>query len=299
MLRLERLGWTHGIAFTAFGRKIGIRVNQAAALEQALELLPPGAAPARAPYVERMYSLRVGGETALARGNRRGVRQFHLLFAGLTRVVRSMDLEEAMASLAGDLKLYVAETAARRVFVHAGVVGWRGQAIVLPGSSHSGKTTLVAELVRAGATYYSDEYAVLDARGRVHPYARPLEIRREGLRRMLRCPVEELNGRAGRKPLPPGLVVVTTYQPGTDMGTDWKPAPLTQGQGMLELLAHTVCARQRSDEALRALRQATARTMILRGTRGAAAVAARDILRLADEYADRLASEGKGIVYEV
>ena len=34
----------------------------------------------------------------------------------------------------------------------------------LPGSSFTGKTTLVAALVRAGATYYSDEYAVLDER---------------------------------------------------------------------------------------------------------------------------------------
>jgi hypothetical protein len=34
--------------------------------------------------------------------------------------------------------------------------------------SYSGKTTLVSELIRAGATYYSDEYAVIDERGRVH-----------------------------------------------------------------------------------------------------------------------------------
>ena len=57
-----------------------------------------------------------------------------------------------------------------RVFVHAGVVGWKGHAIVIPGRSRSGKTTLVAELVKAGAEYYSDEFAVLDAEGRVHPF---------------------------------------------------------------------------------------------------------------------------------
>jgi len=76
-----------------------------------------------------------------------------------------------------DLQLYVAEMAPRRLFVHAGVVGWRGQAIIIPGRTFTGKTTLVAALVKAGATYYSDEYAVLDVRGRVHPYARPLGIR--------------------------------------------------------------------------------------------------------------------------
>ena len=55
---------------------------------------------------------------------------------------------------------------------HAGVVGWRGRAIVIPGRSHAGKSTLVAELVRRGAVYYCDEFAVLHETGRVHPYRR-------------------------------------------------------------------------------------------------------------------------------
>ena len=67
--------------------------------------------------------------------------------------------------------VHVANYAPDRVFVHAGVVAWRGRALVLPGTSFAGKTTLVAELVRAGAIYYSDEYAVLDEQGRVHPYS--------------------------------------------------------------------------------------------------------------------------------
>jgi hypothetical protein len=58
------------------------------------------------------------------------------------------------------LQLWVAEGAPRHAFVHAGVVGWRGRAMVIPRSSHSGKSTLAAALIRAGATYYSDEYAV-------------------------------------------------------------------------------------------------------------------------------------------
>src|SRR4051794_20574153 len=65
---------------------------------------------------------------------------------------------------------------------------------VIPRVSHSGKTTLVAALVRAGATYYSDEYAVFDAQGSVHPYARPLGIRDGNGDRPRRCPVQELGG---------------------------------------------------------------------------------------------------------
>ena len=81
----------------------------------------------------------------------------------------------------------------------------------MPGRSFSGKTTLVRELVRAGATYYSDDYAVFDARGRVHPFPRQLSIRRNGAHVQERHPVESLGGVAGEMPLPVGLVAVTEY----------------------------------------------------------------------------------------
>jgi hypothetical protein len=41
---------------------------------------------------------------------------------------------------------------------------WLGPlAILIAGRSFSGNTTLAAELVRAGATYYSDEFKVVDS----------------------------------------------------------------------------------------------------------------------------------------
>ena len=65
------------------------------------------------------------------------------------------------------LRVAVGEYAVDRVFLHAGVVGWRGKAIIIPADSFKGKSTLVAELVRNGATYFSDEFAVVDANGLV------------------------------------------------------------------------------------------------------------------------------------
>jgi hypothetical protein len=47
--------------------------------------------------------------------------------------------------------------------LHAGVVSFGDGCMLLPAPTGSGKTTLTAGLVRAGATYYSDEIAVLDA----------------------------------------------------------------------------------------------------------------------------------------
>ena len=130
-----------------------------------LDLLPPGWRPAQSPIVDRIYSLVVGGTSPTAK-----LRRFNLLYVGSARLVRSMDLARVFEVLETDLQLFVAEMARRRLFVHAGVVGWNGRAIVIPGRSFSGKTTLVGEMLRNGATYYSDEYAVFDSRGRVHPY---------------------------------------------------------------------------------------------------------------------------------
>ncbi|HWC77252.1 MAG TPA: hypothetical protein VG778_07315, partial [Blastocatellia bacterium] len=197
MAKLDRLVWTAGFSFTSYGVIIGVRSNRAEVVEQARSFLPPLWTPSTGRKVELLYSFISGGNST-----RPGIRRFNILYANAARAARSLDMEEVFQAFESDLQLYVAERAPRRVFVHAGVVGWRGRAILLPGRTFTGKTTLVAELVRAGATYYSDEYAVLDAQGRAHPYTRPLAIRPADGGRSQKHKVEELGGRSGVKPLP-------------------------------------------------------------------------------------------------
>jgi hypothetical protein len=159
--------------------------------------------------------------------------------------------------------------------VHAGVVGWNGQAIVIPGRSYSGKSSLVTALVKAGATYYSDEFAVLDERGRVHPYAVPLAIRpdQNGAPPIKRR-VEEIGGVAGARPMPVGLVLITRYV----SGTRFRPRPVSAGRAVLELLGNTLPARRRPERVLDALTQVVSRALVLRGTRGEAEETAPQIL---------------------
>src|SRR5437870_1301491 len=209
MEKLDRLGWVVGMSFISYGVRVGLRVNQPDALDGLLAYLPEGWKPARSPVVERMYSLLIG-----APGPRSNVRRFHLLYGNAERLARTLELGSLCEAFETDLQLYVAQAARHRVFVHAGVVGWQGQAIVIPGRSFSGKSMLVAELVRAGAAYYSDEYAVVDPQGRVHPYPKPLSLRENGAARGKKYAMEELGGRAGSKPIPVGLVVVSAYKAG-------------------------------------------------------------------------------------
>jgi hypothetical protein len=216
--------------------------------------------------VDRLYSV-VRGTAGDGR-----LRRFHLVHADGAPIARSLDETTALQALRRDLRLFVAEGARGRVFVHAGVVAWRGRALLVPGRSFSGKSRLVAALVKAGATYYSDEYAVLDRRGRVHPFPTPLSLRpgEDGFE----APDPSLL-RPGRRPLPVGLVVLSEYRPGART----RLRRLSPGNGVLALLAHTVPARPRPAEALAALRNAVARAPVVRATRGEAEDFAAALIR--------------------
>lgn len=263
MEKIDRLGWAAGISFTSYGVSVGVRANSADALSAAQEYFPPGWKCSEATVVERLYSLVLnnGGD------ERRGLRRFNLLYGDIARLARTRDSAEVLDSFASNLHLYIAEMAQRRVFVHAGVVAWQGKAVMFPGRSYAGKTTLVAELVKAGATYYSDEYAVLDEKGRVHPFARPLQIRDNETGKQRRYAIEELGGRAGVKPLPVKLVLLSRYQP----GARWRPRRLSAGQGVLEMFAQTVSAQRQPAKALVALQKVATQALVLKGKRGEAA----------------------------
>lgn len=269
MAQLDRLGWADGMAFVSYGVRIGVRVSDPALLSQLQPALPPDRRSASSAVVERLYSVVAGGS-----GPRPGVRRFNLVYGDTDLVARTRELDEALERLDSNLRFYIAEHARRRIFVHAGVVGWRGQAIVIPGRASTGKSTLVAALVRAGATHYCDEYAVFDGRGRVHPYPRPLSLHDDGEGLPRKYSPESLGGVCGVEPLPVGMVLISPYRP----GATWRPRALSPGQGTLALLAHTMPARLRPRAALSTLRHVAAAARILRGVRGEAGEVARSIL---------------------
>ncbi len=163
---------------------------------------------------------------------------------------------------------HVALKAPDRIFVHAGAVAYRGRGIVIPGRSFSGKTTLVAQLLAAGATYYSDEYAVLDEQGLLHPFPKPLSLRlRAGKREQTNHPVGDLGGVAGSESVPVALIVATQYR----AGGEWQPSELTPGDAVLELFANAIPVNERPQESLTAFRHAVQRATAVKGPRGEAA----------------------------
>ncbi|MGH9818724.1 MAG: hypothetical protein ACRD43_01040, partial [Pyrinomonadaceae bacterium] len=201
-LRQERSKFPHHIGVEAYGVKLSVITNDASAIDEIEAALPAVLAEHYAvntrgepDHVFRLMRNRSGLDTLYKNGKRE--------YAGVSRA-------EMIGLLCSNLRLTIAEHAPRFVFVHAGVVAWKGKAIIIPGTSHSGKTTLAYELAKLGALYYSDEYAVIDERGRVHPFAKPLSMRaKNGDSRQTDRTVESIGGRAGTKPVSIGLVVLT------------------------------------------------------------------------------------------
>jgi len=261
MQKVDRLGWAVGFSLRSYGVRIGVRSNDAVMLSRVMELLPGEWEKVDRPVVDRVYSIMVGGA-----GARANVRRFNLLYGDHVRLARSLDLDAVLEAFDSDLRIFIAEFAKHRVFVHAGVVGWKGKAIVIPGRSFTGKSTLVAELIRAGATYYSDEYAVFDSRGRVHPFSKPLELRQEGNHKQTKIDIAEMGGQSGTKPLEVGLVLMTQFKD----GARWRPRKLTSGKGVLQLLFNTVSARRNPQRALETLERVAAQAEVLQGVRGQA-----------------------------
>jgi len=193
---------------------------------------------------------------------------------GRARPLAVPDAFAAAYHLVADLERVLAQRAPGLVFVHAGAVAWRGRAIVLPGASGSGKSELVAALLRAGADLLSDEYAILDTAGAARPYPRALVLRRGAQERRSAA---ALGARVAAAPAPVAVVALLRYRP----QEHWHPRGLTRGEAFLALLRHTVAARRRFDLSRAVLLTVAGQASAWQGARGAADEAARELLALA------------------
>jgi len=178
------------------------------------------------------------------------------------------------------IRLLIAEFAVDRVFIHAGVVSWRGRAILLPGESHAGKSTLVTELIKRGADYMSDEYAVVDAEASVHAYPRPISMRSTSLPTTTwKVPLDGLNTNVPERAVEPGLILFTRYQ----SDGVWAPKMLTTGKGVLQLVPHTVSIRVHPNFTMSVLSKLASRGIIAESLRGEAENASQMIIDLVDK----------------
>jgi hypothetical protein len=205
---------------------------------------------------------------------------YHLLFDDELRI-RLPSRKQAVEWMRHEIERHAALNSRDPLFIHAGVVGWRGRAILIPGRSMTGKSILVTELARRGAAYYSDEYAILDRDGRVHPYARAAVLR-DHAPLLWPAAATELKGGVGTEPLPVSLIVSTTYKP----GAKWRPVLIRGARAVLPIVDNAVLAREEPARLLELSLKVAQHAVTLQGMRPDAAAVAPMILQYLDDRLD-------------
>ncbi len=182
------------------------------------------------------------------------------LFRNEKNVANSSSEKEFYDFIESEIRLTIAEFAVSNVFIHAGVVAWKNKAIIIPGSSFTGKTSLIAELIKKGALYYSDEYAVLGENGFVHPFPKMLSLR--GIIddfQQVDYSANSLGAETGVDPIPVGLILFTEYDSSLEYSQndlDGFPVDImSKGQALLEIIQHTIPIRNKPAPVLQVLKK--------------------------------------------
>ena len=184
--------------------------------------------------------------------------------------------------LESDLALFASERIAGLVAIHAAVIIRGAEALLVPGTSHAGKSTLCLAAAGVGARVLTDEYALVDPiTGRVAGWRRPVRARRpDGA-------IDRLDIAVASDPVAVGLVALVAYD--ADPAHLW--APISGAEAVMGLLANTVCAQSRPDEALDAALALARSSQAVAGSRGEAIQAIVELLALID---GRAGSAGTG-----
>ena len=305
MEKVDRLGWADGFIVAPHGNfRLGVRLNTGERKQEIVDavVLPgwevltgnrranpvlaeqsqpdkesaSGTSPAVSGEVDALISFRVGGST-----KRKGVSDFHLVYVNQSRMERCLDFERALQVVDEHVHLMLAFEATHRIFVHSGVVEFNGRALLLPGVSFAGKSTLVKELVAHGASYFSDEYAVLDEDGLVYPYPKSLNLRQPGS--ITNSDTVALTPRQlGSKAVDPkaGIPVAGVLEVKFEEGKPWDVKAISPGKSAITLFSNTISARKRTKESLATVTKVAAGARNWSGTRGEAPEAAQRILEL-------------------
>ncbi len=256
----EREEWPFRRCLEVFGLKLGLGSNVSTGLEMLDSVRLPGweIGPDRQP-LDSHYGLVLepGGQYRLEHDE--------------DCLCQSDDPVRILEVLEDSVHSWLAQRALGKVFVHAGAVAWKGRALIFPGRSYSGKSTLTMALLQAGAQLYSDEFAVLDSQGFVHPFARAVKLRATptASQRTLSLP-------GASEPAPAGLILLTRHR----AGARFRPRRLSEARALVGILEHTVAARLNPQECLATLAGLVRTTPVLSGVRAEAAGAARSLLRL-------------------
>lgn len=168
--------------------------------------------------------------------------EYHLV-NGQRRYGPYRDVHNALRGVANGVHFLLGKRSPQ-TFIHAGAVEIDGAAVVFPGRSRYGKSTLVSALIEEGAGYLSDEYAVVSSDGAVFPLSKPIRLRGdEGFEYVTPEPVGTPGGFHCR------ALILTRYVE----GGRWEPVRLTSGQAAFKTLPYALQSSDDPDQVLGAV----------------------------------------------
>jgi hypothetical protein len=241
---LDALPWTHTAGpFRALAHDFVVRTCDRALGEYLGAVLDPFA------VGESAGEAAVAAYSVIDRGD--GTKNRYALYFGRERLALTPSGSFVVATLLWHVNRRALESGDDFVLVHAGAVVWKGRAALFPAPMESGKTTLVAGLVRSGAGYLSDEAAALDPHTLdVHPFPKSLtvevgswevladlapvvdpEVTRRYLLTEWHVDVRTIRSDALAPPTPPAFVIAPRYE--RDATTAL--LPMTRAEAMMEM----------------------------------------------------------------
>lgn len=272
--KLAKINWKGFYAFESYGVEIGIRSNDMEVLGRLKNrlpfLLPTGLREIEFNSATHIFSINWSNNK----------RKKHYFYKNSEEIGQLPFKEEKLDMLESQIRMTVAEFAKDHVFLHAGAVKYKDKAIIIPARSFSGKTTLVAELAKRGLEYYSDEYAVIDKDGFLHPFPKQLSMR--GIindYEQLDLDVEEFGGKKGEKPINIGLILVSKFK----KRARFQPQLISSGEGIIESIANSVSIRQNPEFVLQVLGIVMNKAKVVKTNRTEAAKFADKFLPYLDE----------------
>ena len=271
---LDRLDWPMQHRVMIAGVRVLVRSTVAAGWDDILEHVPSGRSFAAEWPPALVYSLTPAGGPHVLQPD-----THHVLYRGATWLAGSKDRRVVLKQLLSDITLEVAQRAPRWSVFHAGAVTWGDAGIVLAGPSGSGKSTLVAALLRLGATYYSDEVALIDGRGRLHPFLKPVWLylnRPDELGHKTAVHPASLGARSGTHACPVRMVAFPEWRAGSRVRARLMP----RSTAALALFSNGFTSERRPGRTLRHATRAVESATCLHIRYPDAARAARDLLSL-------------------
>ena len=285
--RFDLGGGRVAIRFQSYSVLVEVQLETPVNPEQLIPYLPPSLATESSEKPDCFYRIENLGmnlsDTELA----------FRLWRGERCLLERGSVTEGMALFEDDLALLLATDERHELtFIHAGVVGINDRVVVIPGTSRSGKSTLVTALIAAGATYFSDEFAVINQGGMIEPYPRQLSLRGEDLDAPgTKISPASLGAKVASSAARLGAVIATRFE----CRGNWAGDRLTAGQGALLMMENAVAAQLAPQRTLKAITASLREAVVWQGVRGEASEAVPAIERLLAEK-DRV---GNGPLREV